>query len=259
MTKFRRKYTVGFDDMDVNYRFTKIAATKYFQETFAMYCAKNKVAAFDLCSQNIVWVISDLHIAFSDYMPYWSEEFEVEIWISEKSAMRTYADFRIYYKNKEIAKGDSCWYLLDMTTRRPVKSADILSIFGVCDEKVFDKHEKQIYKIEGEKVAEKEHQVTVRDLDFNHHVNNLSYIGLALETAPAELLQKYSVDLYNVKFVQEAYLDEVLVCEIFRLENNITAKISKKSDNSDVCFIKTSFSEKKEFGRNPREAGIVFE
>ena len=258
MAKFRRKYTVGFGDIDVNYRLTKIAITKYFQETFAMYCTKNKVAAFDLFSQNIVWVISDLHINFSDYMPYWSEDFEAEIWISEKSAIKTFADFRIYYKNQEIAKGDSCWYLLDVKTRRPIKITNILNVLEVSDEKVFDRHEKQIYKIEGEKVSEKEHQVTVRDLDFNHHVNNLSYIGLALETAPAELIQKYAVNCYNVKFVQEAYLDEILSCEIYRLYNNITAKIYKKKDNSDVCFIKASFSDKKEFGRNPREAGIVF-
>lgn len=103
-TKYTRVYTVGCGDMDVNYRLTKIAAAKFFQETFAMNCARHNLAAFDVCKQNLVWVISDLHIEFSSTMPYWSEEFSVEIWISEKTKMRTYCDFQIYYKNNVIAK-----------------------------------------------------------------------------------------------------------------------------------------------------------
>lgn len=257
-TKFKRRYTVGSGDMDINYRLTKIAAAKYFQETFAMYCAKNNVAAFDLFEKNIVWVISDLRLEFLDVTPFWSEEFEVEMWVSEKTKIRTITDFRIIYKNKEIAKGDSCWYLLDMQSRRPIKSFDILSAFEVYNEKVFGQNETPLYKIDGEKISAKEHQVTVRDLDFNKHVNNLSYIGLALETVPAELLQKYSAKSYCVKFVKEAYLSDTLVCELYKNENSYTARIFNKNDNADVCFLFAKYKEKTDYCRNPREAGVSF-
>ncbi|MBQ2644738.1 hypothetical protein IJG14_04095 [bacterium] len=256
--KFRKKFNVGSGDMDINYRLTKIAMAKFFQETFAMYCAKNNVAAFDLCKQNIVWVIADLHIEFSEYMPYWSEEFDVEIWISEKTVLRTYVDFKLYYKNNLIAKGDSCWYLLDMQSRRPIKSIDILKDFQICKEKVFPNFEKQLYRIEGEKIAEKEHIVTVRDLDFNYHVNNLSYLWLALETVPTEILKLYSADSYCVKFVKEAYLSDLLVCELYEKDKSFTARIYNKKDMSDVCFVFSKYSDKKLFGRNPREAGVIF-
>ena len=255
---FRKKYTVGSGDMDMNYRLTKIAAVKFFQETFAMYCTKYNLAAFDVCDQNIVWVISDLHVEYTSSMPYWTEEFEVEIWISEKTALRTYADFRIYYKGKEIAKGDSCWYLLDKNTRRPIKSQDILSIFPVCEEKVFEQKNKKMYKIEGEKISEKTHTVTVRDLDFNFHVNNLSYIWLALETVPPEILEKYEANSYCVKFVKEAYLEDNLVCELYKQDNNYTARIYNKEDSADVCFVFSKYGDKTDFGRNPREAGVIF-
>lgn len=256
--KFKRKYTVGSGDMDINYKMTKIAAAKYFQESFAMYSSKRKLAAFDLCEKNIVWVISDMRLDFTGNMPYWSEEFEVEIWISEKTKIRTYADFRIFYKDKEIAKGDSCWYLLDMKTRRPVKSIDILQAFGVCNEKVFAEQEIPLYKIEGNKISEKEHQVTVRDLDFNKHVNNLSYMWLALETIPAEILEKYSAKSYSVKFVREAYLSDIIVSEVYQNGDNYTVRIFNKNDNSDVCFIFAEFMPKTDFGGNPREAGVIF-
>ena len=259
MSKFVKKYFVGSGDMDINYHLTKIAAAKYFQETFALYCAKNNLAAFDVCDNGLIWVISDLHIEFLESMPYWSEEFFVEMWISEKTISKTFADFRIFHRGKEIAKGDSCWYLLDMNTKRPVKTKEILKPFEVCDEKVFGEREKVIYKTDGEKIAEHEHAVTVRDLDFNHHVNNLSYIGMAMETVPSEYFDKYSVSGYKTKFLKEAFLDDILKCEIFHFGEDFICRIYDKKDNADVCFVIAKYGEKQDKGRNPREYGVIFE
>lgn len=255
---FRRTYFVNWGDIDTNYRLTKIAATKYFQETFALYCAKNNLAAFDIDSQNLIWVVSDIHIDFTANIPFWSENFDVEMWISEKTKMRTYCDFRLY-KNEEIfAQGESCWYILDKTSRRPVKTEDILKILEANNQKVFGEFEKQIYSFVGNKVSQKEHIVTVRDLDFNYHVNNLSYVGLALETIPSENLEKYKVDSYSVKFLKEAYLDDILTCEIYKTADKYSAKIFNKKDNSDVCYLSAKYSKKTDFTRNPRSAGIRF-
>lgn len=257
--KYKKIYNVQFSDMDINYRLTKIAAVKFFQETFARYCAKNNVAAFDVVKDNLVWVISDIHIEFMGILPYWSENFEVEIWISEKTTLRTYIDFKINYKNQTIAQGDCCFYLIDTQTRRPVKSIDVVKVFDVVNEKVFPEQNKIKYIFEGEKIAEKEHEVTVRDLDFNYHVNNLSYMGIALETVPAEMLKNYSVNSYCIKFVREAVLGDILVCELFQKDNLIMSRIYNKKNNTDVCLIKARYGEKTEFGRNPREAEVLFE
>lgn len=235
MNKLKKSYFVGLGDMDINYHLTKIALLKYFQETFALYCAKNKLAAFDVSKEGLIWVISDLHIEFSEIMPYWSDEFFVEMWISEKTISKTFADFRVYHHDKVIAKGDSCWYLLDKSSKRPIKTKEILKSFEAIDEKVFAERKKIIYKEVGEKIVEREHVVTVRDLDFNRHVNNLSYIGMVLDTVPVEHLAKYNVQNYNVKFIKEAFLDDILVCKIFQNEENFECKIIDKKDNSDIC------------------------
>ncbi len=259
VAKYIKTYTVGCGDMDINYRLNKISVAKFFQETFARNCAKYKLAAFDVCEQNLTWVISDLRIDILNNMPFWSEDFQVEMWISEVTKLRTYADFKIYYKNELIAKGDSCWFLIDISTRRPVKSIDIVSCFQTEDEKVFEEHSKQMYQADGEKISEKLHQVTVRDLDFNYHVNNLSYIGLALETVPHEYLDKFVVTSYKVKFVKEAYLDDVLVCEFYSQNGEFLSRIYNQKDNTDVCFVLSKYEDKPILGRNPREAGVTFE
>ncbi|MGN0014265.1 MAG: acyl-[acyl-carrier-protein] thioesterase [Candidatus Gastranaerophilaceae bacterium] len=257
--KYIKTYTVSWGDLDVNYRLTNISAIKYFQETFALYCAANNVAAFDICSKNLVWVISDLRVNFFGAMPFWSENFSVEIWISEKSKMKTYCDFKIYFKNSIIAEGDSCWYLLDMQTRRPVKSDEILNCLKVFNEKIFEQREKQIFLSEKEKICEKKHEVTVHDLDFNYHVNNLAYIRMLEETIPSNFAKEYDLFSYNTRFVKESYLGDNLICEVFKKNNNtLSSRIYRKSDNADICYLTVCYRKKIKYGRNPREAGVLF-
>ena len=258
MTKYSKKYSIMFGDMDINYKMTKISLAKYFQETFARYCSVHNIAAFDIIKNGLVWVISDLKIEISGKMPYWSEEFEVKIWMSEKTKLRTYIDFIILYKDEVIARGDSCWFILNNETRRPVKSIDIVEPFELCEEKVFGEHIKENYDNEGEKIAEKTHEVTVRDLDFNFHVNNLSYLGLALETIPSEYFKEYEISSYSIRFLKEAHLSDKLKCELFKSDNRISSRIYDKETNADVCVIKSEYKKKTDFGRNPREQGIAF-
>lgn len=257
--KFVKKYSLMFGDMDINYHMTKIAAAKYFQETFARYCAKHNLAAFDVLKDGIIWVVSDLKVEILDRLPMWSEEFTVRVWISETTKMRTYIEFEIVCHEKICAKGESCFYMLDEKTRRPIKSIDLVKPFGLIDEKVFGEHIKQNYEILGEKFSEKIHEVTVRDLDFNYHVNNLSYIGIAFETAPADFLEKNEVTTYSIKFLQETHLGDKLGCELYRYGNKIISKIYNTEDDKDVCLAWAKYRERVDFCRNPREAGVNFE
>lgn len=256
--KYSKKYSLMFGDMDINYRMTKIALAKYFQETFARYCSIHNLAAFDIIEENLIWVISDLRLEIIGKMPFWSEDFEVELWVSEKTKLRTYVDFNIFYKGNVIARGDSCWYILNSKTRRPVKSIDILKSLDACDERIFGEHTKEKYEAEGEKISEKIHDVTIRDLDFNFHVNNLSYLGFAFETIPAEYLKQYEVSYYSIRFLKEAHLSDKLGCELFRKDNRISGRIYNTKDNSDVCLIQSEYRERTDFGRNPRNQGVVF-
>lgn len=256
--KFFKTYSLMLGDMDVNYQMTKIAAAKYFQETFARYCAKYNIAAFDVLKDGIIWVISDLKVEVTDKLPIWSENFSVYVWVSEITKMRTFVDFEIKCNEKTVAIGESCFYLLDEKSRRPLKSCDIVSVFDVIDEKVFGEHSKQNYQINGEKIAEKIYEITVNDLDFNFHVNNLSYLGICLRTLPVEFLKENQITSYSVKFLKETYLGNKLGCELFNDNNKIIGRIYDIENNSDVCSVFAQYTKKVDFCRNPREAGLIF-
>lgn len=59
---------------------------------------------------------------------YWSEDFVVEIWVSELTSLRIYCDFRIVRKDNEqlIASGTSQWSILNLDTKR-LESTDFLA------------------------------------------------------------------------------------------------------------------------------------
>lgn len=256
--KFSKTYSIMFGDMDINYHMTKTAVAKYFQETFARYCAKHNLAAFDVIKDGIIWVVSDLHVEITGRLPMWSEEFSVYVWISEVKQMRTYVDFEIKCQGKTVAKGEGCFYLLDEKSRRPVKSCDIVSVFDVVNEKVFGEHSKQNYEIQGEKIAEKIYEITMQDLDFNLHVNNISYIGILLKTAPVDFMEKNEVTSYSIKFLRETHLADKLGCELYGADGKVIGRIYNEETKTDVCLAWAKYTERIDVCRNPREACIIF-
>ncbi len=255
---YTQHYMVSGADMDVDYRLTRTAAAKYFQETFARMCARHGQAAFDVSERGLLWVIAELHVEFPGAMPYWGEAFSVRVWMSEKGRIRSCCDFEILCGERLVARGESCWYLLNMASRRPSRSQDAVADFPQCGQKALEGGGGLPFVFEGEPVASHVHRVSVLDLDFNHHVNNLSYVGISLETVPAEYLDELNVDAYRVKFVQEARLGDELHCDVYRDAYRLTARISKVADGSDVCHLACRCSDRSDFGRNPREAGIAF-
>lgn len=233
--KFTQTFKVRSAEMGPDYLLKKSELVRYFQETFALYCKEKNIAAFDVIKQGLVWVVSDMHVEFTGEMPFWSQEVRVEVWFSEISKLRMFTDFRMFYKDEEIARGDSCWFLLNSETRRPVSVTDVMENVESEPEMVFGEHTKHKFVPYGEKVAQKKHKVTFFDLDFNYHVNNLCYTSLASETVPIDYIKGHFIREFKVKFIKECFLDDELICEIYKQKDNFYGTLQK--DGEDVCAI----------------------
>ena len=188
MNKYTKTYNVILDNMDLfEYRLRPIAAIMYFQDAFARYTATKRMAAYDLFSKNLYWVVADINMEFSENLPFWSEEIKVELWLSEVSKLKIYVDFYIYSKGRVIAKGNSLWFLISRDSQRPVKADEVAEKFKIIDELVLGEHKKFVLPEATEVYTKIEHKNNLSDTDFNKHVNNKSYINLAEMTAPDEL------------------------------------------------------------------------
>ena len=245
MQKYKKSYNVILDNMDlVEYRLRPISAIMYLQDAFARYTATKKMAAYDLFSKNLYWVVGEFNIEIVDSLPFWSEEIKVEIWISELTKLKIYTDYNIYYKDNVFAKGNACWFLIDSGSKRPVKTDEVSNRFEICSELTLGEHKKFVLPEIKEKIAEIEHKMNLSDLDFNNHVNNKSYINIAEMTIPEEYKKTHKLKQLSIRFNQESFLNDILTCSLFKTNNPNILAYKLMKDGLSICEICTNLEKK---------------
>ena len=202
------------------------------------------MAAYDLFEPKQYWIVTEFNIDFIDNLPYWSEEIEISIWISEISKIKIYTDYEIKYKDKTFAQGNALWFIIDRSTKRPIKTDVVAERFEVVNNLVLGEHKKFILPNTQKKIKEIKHTNNLSDLDFNNHVNNKSYINLAEMTSNDEFRSKYNLSSLNIRFNKETFLGDTLTCATYKTNNgNQYSHIIEKNGVS-VCDISTTWKEK---------------
>lgn len=228
--KYRHTYTSTASDITPLYRLTPNALLMYFQDSFARMMTMHGLAAFDIVKQKRMWVITEVRMDIQPTVTFWSEDFTVEIWVSEMTSLRIYCDFRIVRKERSalpsatskneqlIATGTSQWNILNLETKRLETTDFLADKLSVVPELMTGSHKKVRFPKAPSFDMQMEHRVTRLDLDFNFHVSNRSYVSIALLTMPAEVLSSLTPSSITVHWLHETYLDDMLLCRMSRAE-----------------------------------------
>ena len=237
--KYRHTYTATASDITPLYRLTPNALLMYFQDCFARLMTIHHVAAFDIIKQRRMWVITEVQIAIEPTDTLWSEDFTVELWVSELTSLRIYCDFRIVRKADEqlIASGTSQWNILNLDTKR-LEATDFLDgKLTVVPELMTGSHKKVRFPKPQSTDMQMVHRATRLDLDFNFHVSNRSYVTIALLTMPDEILASQKLTSLTVHWLHETYLDDTLTCRMTRLEDGNYLHTLTNADGEVVCEV----------------------
>lgn len=216
MEKFTQRYSVTADEMDNQYRISQHAFLLYFQDTFARFFGKLHMASFDLAKENKLFIITEFNIDITPVEVFWTDDIEVTMWVSELSPVRIYSDF-CFHKSRTgelIAKGSSCWCLLNSETRRLERVDPYFDRITVVPEMMTEGHKKKAFPTGGEQLVQVSHKVNMLDLDFNGHVNNRSYLSIAMLTATDEFLDANRTRQFVIRWLHETYLDDTLCCTL---------------------------------------------
>lgn len=233
---YQKEYTIRSVEMDSEYKLKKIDAVRFFQETYALYCKDNKIAAFDIIDQNLIWVLAQMKVEYTGEMPKWSEDITVKFWFSEVGKLKIFSEFEILHEDKVIVHGDSIWFLLDIETKRPVCPMPTLGCIDINQNLVFGEHTKFIKPQGGEFIRSKTYKVGIFDIDFNHHLNNLRYLDFAISTLSDNFIESCVMKSFTVQFQKECFIDDVLECSAYKKdENNLYFILTRQSDNMVVC------------------------
>ena len=245
MNKYTKKYNVILDNMDLfEYRLRPISAIMYLQDAFARYTATKKMAAYDLFKTNQYWIVTEFNIDFVKDLPFWSEEIEVNIWISEITKLKVYIDYDLKHREKTFAKGNSLWFIIDKETKRPAKTDIVAERFEILNEFTLGEHKKFVLPQATEIYTKIEHTNNLSDLDFNKHVNNKSYVNIAELTAPDEFRKTHKLKSLSIRFNRETFLGDKLICTANRTANPNQFTHTIEKDGVSVCDIATIWEEK---------------
>jgi medium-chain acyl-[acyl-carrier-protein] hydrolase len=188
----------------------------------------------DLLQNKRIWVLSRLLIKIYDY-PRMGEKIYVQTWPSGIDGMFALRDFEIFNeKNEKLASAVSAWIVLNMETRRPIRTN---SIDGLSEHII----QRRSLDIKMDKIQYPENPINkgwvtavYSDLDVNNHVNNTKYIEWILNSYSLDFLRlKQPVEL-ELNFLSETYHGDKI---------NI---LSKESDDSVHFHVLIRESDKKE-------------
>lgn len=234
-----KTYTVTFADIDQYYNVTINAILCYFQDNIARYLASGNIGPHDAVSRGMNWMINEFHAYMSGEMPQWSESVEVEVWISELSGVRVYADWKMRDGGgREFARGGSIWLLVDTQTRKPVRCLDVEELIALYDASDACRHARYQFRDGGVYMRSLRHTVTAMDLDFNGHNNNQNYVHLAVAMISEGFVAEHSLREVHVKFTRETFLGDGLECSLYDMSGGeYLSVITKTSDGSPACRI----------------------
>lgn len=168
-------------------------------------------------ARNTFWVLARQKLEMSRW-PKWGEELHIETWVRTPESSSVIRDFAIYDQKKVlIGEATTGWLLMDMTARRPTRldPATIVDAGFVLDRQASIDPKK--ISMEGEFEELTRFEVRNSDIDLNQHVNNTKYSQWVLDAVPMGWHQRFKLLGYEVNFLAETHLNDVISIEKMKL------------------------------------------
>lgn len=215
---YSHRYSLTAADIDTRYRMTPAAVLLYYQDSWARFMSCLHLAAFDVVKIQRIWVITEFNAWFTPHAVLWSDDIEVSVWNSEVGSLRLYSEFRMRRSDGvEVAHGYGCWTLLDTEAHRLAALEPVAPQLPLLPETTSDTHRKLRIPADGKPLRQVEHRVNPINLDFNGHVNNRTYLSIAMQSADEAFMDAHSIRRLAIHWLKETFLGDTLLCRSFVL------------------------------------------
>ena len=206
---------IRYSETDSEGRLTLNALLNYFQDCSTFHSEDVGLGIGYMKEIGQVWVLSAWQIVVNRY-PQLGEKVRIVTLPYELKAFLGYRNFAMLdEKGEYIAKANSLWSLLDVTTGKPVIVNEAMRKGYGADEKLdMDYAPRKITVPEGgqllESIVVKKHH-----LDTNHHVNNGQYVNIAMEYLPDDFV----IRQMRAEYKKQEFLEDVLHPYVVQTEN----------------------------------------
>jgi len=185
--RFTYQTTVSYADVGPDQLLSYKGTLRLLQETAALASDVCGYGIKDIATKKVHWILMGWRVELL-HKPVWSAPITVETWPRTMEGFASDRDFRIYSEGTLVARATSRWFLISADNGRITRVTDeIRSAYPMEDEVVFAEPIPNNGKVLDGAVSAFSTKIGRRDIDTNHHVNNLNYLDYALEALPQEV------------------------------------------------------------------------
>lgn len=241
MNSYSKKVTLKYSDIGIANKLNLKSLIKYLQDAAGEHSDLAGYGISNIEKTHLAWLVLNWKVKMISH-PHYNEEITIKTWARRLEKVYSYRDFEILDSNNNLfAIASSKWLLVDSNTKK-IKhiTEDIVNSYGLNNKAVFNVNLDEKPKVPENNSLNFTYKVQRRDIDTNHHVNNLFYIDFALETIPENIYLSNEFNNIEIFYKKEIKYGEIINC-YYSFEDNKHIVTIKSEDNSILHSIITLY------------------
>lgn len=224
---FTVKEKVIVEDIGSNLKMNNHGFLRILQEAANMASTEAGHGLTDLNKTSTTWVLLNWRLKILK-RPAYNDIVTVNTWASFSKNIYSIRSFELYVNDELVAIADSKWVYVNAKTHSIEKIEDELILsYGQEEKTLFDTEYKDRTKMQDELEEFYTYTTMKRDLDVNHHVNNIVFLDIANEIIDNEILST-STELSVVYKKEIAYKDTISCYKTVDENNNTVVLLYNK-------------------------------
>ena len=231
MNSYSKKVTLKYSDIGIANKLNLKSLIKYLQDAAGEHSDLAGYGIRNIEKTHLAWLVLNWKVKMISH-PHYNEEITIKTWARSLEKVYSYRDFEILDSNNNlVAIASSKWLLVDSDTKK-IKhiTEDIVNSYGLNNKAVFNVNLDEKPKVPENNSLNFTYKVQRRDIDTNHHVNNLFYIDFALETIPENIYLSNEFNNIEIFYKKEIKYGEIINC-YYSFEDNKHIVTIKSEDN----------------------------
>ena len=230
--KFGRvdEYEIHSYDCDLKGKLSLPVLTRFLQETAWLNSEDMELGYERMKENNLAWVLYKQYIEMENWAS-WGDTISIKTWPSQSDKIFCYREFEIYRGEEILGKVSTSWLVIDLSTRRPVRTLKYYQgNYDIDMPILFPEKMKDKIKAANEADTISEARVSLTDIDVNNHVNNSCYPLWCLNSYSLEFYNNHWLHIIEQQFALEANFGDALAIATYQKENLIFEHKIKRDD-----------------------------
>lgn len=240
MDKYEHVFNIDYSDIGENHFLSNTGFLKFLQEAASMHSNSLNFGIEDLARFDLGWVIMNWKLKVLK-RPKYEEKILIKTWLRKIDKLFFYRDFEVYNEDKEkIAVATSKWIWFNIKEKTvSIINDEVIKQYKPINEEAIPNFVFSRMRTGNNFENKFNYRIQRRDIDTNHHVNNLNYLDFAYETLPEDVYTRVEFNEVEIMYKNEIKINEDIECLYYKInEYEYIVTINSNSTNKNNAIIK---------------------